>query len=142
MSTREELRSELAVPISLDPAAVRKVRPHEVAERFAFGAGIALLAGLVGMRFGHRIGGAFLAFPAVLPAALSLVEKREGESRADVDAGGALIGATAMVGFALASHLVIGRAPMLGLALGWLAWLALAGFLYAATRSVLRRVLG
>ncbi len=38
------------------------------------------------MRFGPRVGGLFLAFPAILPATLTLLEKKEGKTKACADA--------------------------------------------------------
>jgi nicotinamide mononucleotide (NMN) deamidase PncC len=79
--------------------------------RFAFGAGVSLLAGLVGLGVGQRAGGVLLAFPAILPAALTLIEKREGTSEAVADIRGAVIGACAMVFFAVTVVALAGRMP-------------------------------
>ena len=73
-------------------------RHHAV--RFIFGAAISAVAGLVGMRFGLRGGGIFLAFPAILPASLTLIEKKEDTDRAVGDIKGAVLGSTGLLLFA------------------------------------------
>jgi hypothetical protein len=42
----------------------------------------------------------FLAFPAILPATLTLIEKKESKREAEEDDEGALLGAVAMFSFA------------------------------------------
>lgn len=109
----------------------------ELLVRFAFGAGIALVAGVVGMRFGPRVGGLFLAFPAVLPASLTLLEKKEGRSEADVDAMGAVLGSCGMLAFAACLALVLRPfGPLSAMALAWVAWVAVAFGLFGAVRAL------
>ncbi len=128
------LREERWEPVGIDVAKLlRPVWPH-LSLRFAFGAAIALVAGLVGIRGGPRIGGLFLAFPAVLPAALTLLEREEGTTKTDVDALGAILGALAMVAFAV---LVAFRMPVLLAALGWV---LVGGGLFNGLRVGLRRL--
>ena len=110
------------------------------AVRFAFGAGISLVAALIGMKFGPVVGGIFLGFPAVLPASLTLIEKREGKEEASIDSLGAVLGSVAMVAFAAIVVLTVARwgvVPSLSAAL--LAWLAIAAGLYFAVARVYRR---
>ena len=61
------------------------------AGRFAFGGAAAVVAELIARGGGPSVGGLFLAFPAILPAALSLVKKREGKRAAGEEAYGAII---------------------------------------------------
>jgi len=72
--------------------ALREAKPRDVALRFVFGALISAVAGLVGKRFGQHAGGLFLAFPAVLPAALTFIEKKDGEQAVHGEAIGAVPG--------------------------------------------------
>jgi hypothetical protein len=139
-AARAEVGRERREPVSLDLAKLGALKPAELALRFGFGAGIALVAGFVGIRFGYRIGGLFLAFPAVLPASLTLLEKKDGTAKADVDALGAILGSCAMLAFAAA--IAIGL-PLLGalVAVGAAAvlWSVVALALFFALRAVLNR---
>ena len=90
---------------------------YEYAVRFLFGGLITALAGIIAKKFGPEIGGLFLAFPAILPASATLIEKHEkqekerlglkGAKRAadavSVDAAGAAIGTIGLMleGFTL-----------------------------------------
>jgi len=99
--------------------------------RFVFGAGIALVAGIIGMAFGSKAGGLFLAFPAVLPASLTLIEEKGGREEAAIDSEGAMLGAIALVVYALLVSLTV--APwgvVISLAVSILVWAALAFALF------------
>jgi hypothetical protein len=109
-----------------------KVAPREIAVRFAFGAAISIGAGVVGQTVGARFGGMFLAFPAILPAGLTLIEKKEGTRRAGRNAIGAVLGGVALAVYAGVGEAAFGHLPgavVLLLALG--AWLAASAGLYA-----------
>ena len=62
-----------------------------MAVRFAFGAAISVGAGVLGKAVGARFGGTFLAFPAILPASLTLIQNKEGTRTADRNAVGAVL---------------------------------------------------
>ena len=111
---------------------IRDVRPRDLAIRFALGAAISVAAGILGNVFGHRFGGAFLAFPAILPASLTLVQEEEGTRRADRSAIGAVLGAVGMVVFALTGEAAFGQIPaVLALMLALTSWILAAVALYA-----------
>ena len=131
----EELRRERREPVGIDTGKLVNPRWPHLGIRFAFGAAIALAAGLVGMRWGPRVGGVFLAFPAVLPAALTLLEREEGASKTDVDALGAILGALAMIVYAV---LVAAGVSVL---VAGVAWLVMAGALFYGLRVGIRRLL-
>ena len=100
-----------------------------------FGAGVSAAAGLISLRLGPIVGGMFLAFPAILPAALSLIEQKDGPGPADADAQGGALGGIGMVVFALFVFLalkVIGAALTLSLAL--VAWAVVSAGLYLLLR--------
>lgn len=106
--------------------------------RFGFGACIAAVASLTGVLVGQRFGGLFLAFPAILPAALTLVQQKEGEEKADVDALGAILGGLAMIAFAAVVRLWSERAGApLAEAGGWIVWLTFALGLFLIVRGML-----
>jgi Protein of unknown function (DUF3147) len=124
----------------VDPAKIRSTRFRDYALRFVFGAGIALTAGLIGAWFGPKVGGLFLGFPAILPASLTLIQRKEGRDEASVDSVGAMLGAAALVAYAVvvvATVTSVGVVPSL---LGaFVAWLAVASGLYFLVARVFER---
>lgn len=126
--------------VGLSGSELRRVRPRELGLRFLFGAAISAVAGLVSARFGDRLGGLFLAFPAILPASLTLIEDKEGSGPASINAAGAAMGAAGLLPFALTAAWLLPRVP-LAAALGaaTAVWLLVAAGLYAVVAGWLRR---
>lgn len=123
-------------PVSIDLGKLGQGKPAEYGIRFGFGAAIAVVAAMVSMRFGPRAGGLFLAFPAILPATLTLLEKKEGKARAVADASGGVIGALGLAAFAAVVLLMLrSTAPILALSLALLAWIVVAVGLYFVFRK-------
>ncbi|MHB8589469.1 MAG: DUF3147 family protein [Candidatus Dormibacteraceae bacterium] len=117
----------------LDLAALRHQSVRGYLLRFGFGATISLVAALVGMRFGPHVGGLLLAFPAILPASLTLIEHKEGRHEAVIDARGAIMGAAALIAFAIVAAWTLARLnPVLSIAAAGLVWAAAAVALYVA----------
>lgn len=101
--------------IKIDTSDVRQSKWYEYAIRFGFGGAVTALTGIIATHFGPEIGGLFLAFPAILPAAATLIEKEEterkfkagmhgvirGRQAAGVDAAGAAMGSIGLIFFAL-----------------------------------------
>lgn len=116
----------------VDLGKVRQASPREMATRFALGAAVSIAAGIISKSSGARLGGVFLAFPAILPASLTFVQKKEGTRTADRDAVGAILGGLALVSFATVGESMFGRhvAPLVLLA-ALAAWLATSLALYA-----------
>jgi Protein of unknown function (DUF3147) len=91
-----------------------ETRWYEYASRFMLGGVITALTGLIAREAGPAIGGLFLAFPAILPASLTLIEKHERERKerlglagthrarcaAEVDSIGAALGGLGLLAFA------------------------------------------
>jgi hypothetical protein len=67
--------------VELDFSALRQIRWHEYASRFVLGGIITALTGLIARHFGPVVGGLFLAFPAIFPASVTLVQKHEEEKK-------------------------------------------------------------
>jgi hypothetical protein len=116
----------------LDPGGLKKTKPWEYAVRFAFGGIVTALAGLASKAWGPIVGGLFLAFPAILPASLTLVSQHDGRSQAVDDARGGRLGSVGLIGFAVvvwaaATH----WHPVATLTVATLAWLAIDGALWA-----------
>jgi nicotinamide-nucleotide amidase len=117
------------------------VRPREYLVRFAFGAAISLVAGLLTLGAGPHVGGLFLAFPAILPATLTLLAKKEGLAQAAADVRGAVIGAVGMMGFAICAVILLGRNPAIALASALVTWILVSLGIYVVLR-LLTRLLG
>ena len=83
-----------------NPSKLREVKPSRALIRFGFGAGTSTVAGFVSSWAGPFIGGALLAFPAILLASLTLVADEDGEAAARDDARGARAGAVGLLCFA------------------------------------------
>ena len=100
--------------VKLDLGSVRSTTWGEYTTRFVFGGAVTLLAGLIADKLGPRVGGLFLAFPAIFPAGASLIEKHHREKKqragmkgdnrgrlaAGVDAAGTAMGCLGLIGFA------------------------------------------
>ena len=127
-------------PIELQPGKLSEIKWREFAIRFAFGAAASLVAGVVAILFGARAGGVWLAFPAILPAGLTLLERKEDRGAAERDVRGAVLGAIGMVAFAVAVYLGVPRVGgLVAVLLAVLVWTALTLGLYLGFRVLLVR---
>lgn len=88
---------------TLQIGALAKVSALDYVQRFLFGGIVTACTGLVAQLCGPAIGGLFLAFPAILPASLTLLERKHGRKHgrqlAVADARGARLGAGALIVF-------------------------------------------
>jgi hypothetical protein len=117
--------------------------------RFFFGGTVTVVAGLLAKHYGPVFGGLFLAFPAIFPAGVTLVEKHETEKKrrlgivdgargrkaAALDARGASMGSLALICFALTvwkSLAYLNAAFCLLLAL--VLWFALSVMIWRASK--------
>ena len=122
-------------PLAVDLGRLKQATARDYAIRFGFGAAISAIAALAGIRFKPLVGGLFLAFPAILPATLTLLEKKEGKIKACADASGGILGAFGLGAFAaVASVLLRVTHPAIALAAALLAWALVAVGLYFALR--------
>jgi hypothetical protein len=101
--------------VKIHASALRGTRWYQYAVRFFFGGTVTAIAGLIAKKFGPGVGGLFLAFPAILPASATLIEKHEkerkeraglksekrGREAASIDAAGASMGAIGLFVFAV-----------------------------------------
>lgn len=131
--------------ISIDLSGLKRTKWYEFAIRFLAGGLITALVGVIAKEFGPGVGGLFLAFPSIFPAAASLVESHEkkkkrrvglvGETRgrqaAALDAAGAALGSIGLIAFAIIVWQGLpGHNSALVLASATLAWLAVSGLLW------------
>lgn len=123
---------------AVDLGSLREIRLRALALRFVFGAAVSVVAGLVGIAAGQRAGGVMLAAPAVLPATLTIIERKEGRGPAVTEVQGAVLGAVALIGFAVVAAASMARLPLAAALLGALAaWAAAAIGGYMAQAAVL-----
>ena len=129
--------------VGAQPGKLGKMRPQELALRFAFGASISVVAGLVSLAWGRRAGGMFLAFPAILPATLTLIEKKEGTDDARHDVAGAFLGAFGLVAFGAVTVWALHRMAVgVALAAAAASWAVVASGLYLLTEWARRWLSG
>jgi len=133
MEGRELLKDDRQ-PVGFRWSKIRSVKPKELGIRFLFGTGIAVVAAIAGMVAGPRFGGLFLAFPAILPASLTLIEKKEGTSKAWADASGGVLGALGLTAFAATAVLLLPWNPAYALLLALAAWAITSMGLYLLFR--------
>jgi hypothetical protein len=126
--------------VHLKLGALRDVHWHEFAIRFVLGGAMTVIAGAVASRFGAATGGLFLAFPAIFPASVTLVERhvrqrkeerglpgaRRGKEAAALDARGAALGGLGMIGFASAIYMLIEHSAVLALGAAATLWMAIS----------------
>ncbi len=131
--------------LKLDSSAVKLTTWSEYAIRFLIGGLITAFAGLIAEHYGPAIGGLSLAFPAICPAAVTLIAKYEREKKVRkglhgarrgikataVDAFGTVLGSIGLAAFALTSWQLLPAHPALVLLLATLTWLAVGGFAWA-----------
>lgn len=131
--------------IKVDLSTLGQTNWHDYVVRFLFGGLITALAGIIAMKFGPGIGGLFLAFPAILPASATLIEKHEkekkeslglkgaarGRSAASIDAAGSSMGSIGLLVFAFVvwqfmpsdrAWIVLGGATLLWLGVSVAVW--------------------
>jgi len=131
--------------IQIDPSALAETRWYEYAIRFLFGGLITAAAGIIAKKFGPVIGGLFLAFPAILPASATLIEKHELEKKegasvkgivraaqaVSADAAGAALGSISLAIFAILVWRAMPDHPAwLVLSVATIAWLVIAMLLW------------
>lgn len=132
----------------------RRTTWGEYASRFLFGGAITLVTGILAKRYGPVFGGLFLAFPAIFPSSLTLIEKHErqkkqragisrtirGRQAAALDARGAAIGSIGLGCFGLVVWrlLPIWR-PALVLLVASLIWFAVSFLIWRARKFHLAR---
>jgi Protein of unknown function (DUF3147) len=94
---------------------IKNTTPLELVIRFVFGGVCTAAAGLIAKRYGPGIGGLFLAFPAIFPAGVTLIQAHEkkkkarigsdgthrGRLAASIDSAGAALGCFGLLAFAL-----------------------------------------
>ncbi len=124
-------------PFKIDLAKIAEMHWDDLGMRFGFGFAISVLAGAIVKGAGPSFGGLFLAFPAILPAATTLLQRRSGLAQAAADVRGATVGALGMIAFAIAARLLLVRtSAALALAGALAAWVVACAAIYGTMRAV------
>jgi hypothetical protein len=141
--------------IRIDWASLKETKPHEYTMRFIFGGSCTAVAGLIASHYGPAVGGLFLAFPAIFPAAASLIQSHEkirkaeigkdpgrrGMDAAALDAFGATLGSLGLIGFALTLWKLVTVIPVAGtLSVAFAGWALISITAYLIRRHWPRRV--
>ena len=139
--------------IKADISALRKASWPEYGVRFLFGGLMTVVAGLIAKHYGPELGGLFLAFPAIAPASVTLLdqnvkEEREragleghtrGRKTAALDMFGTVWGSVGLLAFALVIwQMAPTRSTWVVLCIATAVWFA-GALLTWELRRVLRR---
>ena len=109
---------------------LKKAKWHEHVVRFVFGGIVTVIAGVVAHVWGPVIGGTLLAFPAILPAGLTLATKHDGRNAAIDEAWGATLASFGLAAFAaVIMSIRVGPFPIV-IALAVVAWAIVSGGLW------------
>jgi Protein of unknown function (DUF3147) len=120
---------------TLSPEGLKGKSAKDYLLRFGFGASISLIAALISLK-NPLLGGMFLAFPAILPASLTLIQRDAGRQEAAIDAEGAIIGAIGLLAFALVVAFSIKPfGAFMALIAAALTWLVVSIGIYAAVMT-------
>ncbi|MDP9073643.1 MAG: DUF3147 family protein [Actinomycetota bacterium] len=123
--------AEADVRPAVGMSGLRGIKGRDYLIRFGLGAVISIGAAIVGKVVGARFGGMFLAFPAILPASLTLIQDKEGTRTADRDAVGAVLGGLALIVFAAVGEATfVHLEPFMALGLALVGWVLVACALY------------
>ena len=140
--------------VYFDLSMFRRTTWGEYASRFLFGGAITLIAGMLAKRYGAVFGGLFLAFPAIFPSSLTLIEKSErqkkrragipqtirGRLAAALDARGAAMGSIGLACFGLVVwKLLPVWSPTLVLLVASVIWTAVSFLIWRARKFCLAR---
>jgi hypothetical protein len=140
--------------IQADISALKKANWIEYGIRFLFGGLMTVIAGLVARHYGPELGGLFLAFPAIAPAAATMIDQHakeqkqhagfEGHTRgrktAALDMFGTVWGSVGLLAFALVIWQVgPSHSAWMVLPMATLAWLVVALSVWEL-RRILKRL--
>jgi hypothetical protein len=113
--------------VSANPERVTRTTPKDYLLRFVFGGLVTAAVGIVGKAFGPTVAGLFLAFPAILPASVTLIERHNSARAAGADALGAAAGSAGLIAFGIVVWALAARSAAAAvLAVALLVWLGVS----------------
>jgi low temperature requirement protein LtrA len=89
----------VAENVQVQPQKAEHTSWKAYAIRFMFGGVITAAVGIISQAFGPVVAGLFLAFPAILPASLTLIAQKSDKKQAGMDARGAALGSIGLIAF-------------------------------------------
>jgi hypothetical protein len=131
--------------------SLHELRWRDGVLRFLFGGTVTLITGWLSHRYGPTVAGLFLAFPAIFPAAVTLIAKEEREEKAEagydgthrgrmaaaIDAYGTALGTLGLLTFGLfAWHLLPMLPTGVALLISSIVWLAAVMFAWIIAREI------
>src|SRR5215217_3723017 len=137
--------------ITITLESLKQTTMKEYALRFALGGLVTAIVGVIAKEFGPVIGGLFLAFPSIFPAAVTLIEsheaqkkKNEGAKRkvlarcaAGADAAGAAMGSFGLLAFGvIVWKWAEDHAAAIVLSSALLAWLLVASIIWVIRKKM------
>ena len=137
--------------ITITLESLKQTTMKEYALRFALGGLVTAIVGVIAKEFGPVIGGLFLAFPSIFPAAVTLIESHEAQKTKNVGAkrkalarcaAGADAAGAAMGSFGLLAFGVIvwkwaeDHAAAIVLSSALLAWLLVASIIWVIRKKM------
>lgn len=130
---------------SIDFSSLWEAHWWQFVARFVLGGAVTACTGLVAQHWGPIVGGLFLSFPAIFPASATLIGRQETEKKlkagindpirgrkaAALDAAGAVLGGSGLVGFAVVAWLALARYPtVVALTLAGIVWVIVSTSLW------------
>jgi hypothetical protein len=140
--------------IKADLSALKQTRWYEYAIRFLFGGLVTVATGVIAKELGPSVGGLFLAFPAIFPASLSLVNKHSKEKKeragldganrgravAALDAKGSAVGTLGLIAFALVAAHWLPRLLWKALPIAVITWLLVSSSVWRLRKAIKHQV--
>ena len=142
--------------VAFSTSVLNRARWWEYAIRFVLGGLVTVMAGVIAKKCGPSFGGLFLAFPAILAASSTLIERHErqkkeeksmagmnrGREAAGADAAGAAMGSVGLIAFAaVVEKLLLEHRAWFAICAGTLTWAAVASIVWFLwKRGPLRRM--
>jgi uncharacterized protein DUF3147 len=138
--------------VQIDFSILKETRWYQVAVRFCSGGLVTAATGLIAQKYGPGVGGLFLAFPAILPASATLIEKHERERKEQaglsgtvrarqavgLDAAGAAMGSVGLFVFAwVICKFVPTHQPYLVIAVATLCWMIVSLLIWHMRKRIL-----
>lgn len=138
--------------IQVQTSSIKETRWYEFGLRFLFGGAVTAAVGAVSKHYGPGVGGLFLAFPSIMPAAITMLAKHEeehhaaegkqravaaGEQAAADEAIGTAIGSFGLLAFALIIWLASPAwSPALVLLAATVVWFGVAAGLWIVRHHI------
>jgi uncharacterized membrane protein (GlpM family) len=124
-----------------DPDKITQTSWKDYGIRFLFGGIITAAVGVIAKAFGPVIAGLFLAFPAILPASLTLLAKHESNKAAAIESLGAAFGSIGLMVFGLVLWLLAPPAgALVTLAVATVCWLLASVLAWLAFQTYRRKL--